>query len=205
MPAGHFADGQLLRERDEVGLGEREARDDLVAAATPASSQPTVAGVSATSRNAAKYAPLRLGRGLRGQPARSTRSTRGAACAPVGVGRERPVGVLQVGQDPLDVQLVGLARQRADREIEKALRGELAVEHASHSVTQRASARQRVARSPAGVATATRGSARRGEFAVADAAAVGQDEQRRRKTAAPRDVGSDAARGVTDTSCTRSA
>ena len=58
--AGHVADGKRLRERDEVGLGKGEARDDLLAPPDARSSQPTVSGVNATARSDAMYAPFWL-------------------------------------------------------------------------------------------------------------------------------------------------
>ena len=117
-PRRHFTQGQILRQRDEVRFGQRQAGDAL--AARPDPRQPGDRGgrpadVSKRGEVGAFYALRRCAiesgfeRGFNGR----------RAPVPLGVRSEFPECLTEVAEDSLDVQFVLFARQRRQRQIDE--------------------------------------------------------------------------------------
>ena len=177
---------EILRERDVVRSPPASGR---APAPRPSQTRRQPRDVAA-SAHAAKRREVRAFEACASRPrrgrSRSTCSTRGASAARVGRGRESPVRRSQLVEDLFDVQLVGLARKRRSARSISRAGGNSPSSIASHSVSH---ALPRVSGSRMSEDSLLSQLAARGvemELAVADAAAVRQDEQRRRHVRVPR-------------------
>ena len=182
LPARHFAHRELHRERDLVGLGQREAGHAFLAAPHPLQPRHAVGRDDGVAIGVEPRRLLALRRGGRqpgaqdGLDPRRTRLTlSGREEAPVGAGR--------VAEDALDVLLVGFGRQRAQRGVEQHGRRDRPLEHVVPQRHPRAAAQQRIGQAldlfeqmrPAAVVEH--------EKAVAETSAIGEDELRPRPPA----------------------
>ena len=94
--AGHAPHGQLLRQRDVVGLGQRQAREPSPSCSTRVSSHATVGRRSRRVTQRREPRRLQARRRARVQAVRSTRSSRGATRVALGRRHESPVSLLRV-------------------------------------------------------------------------------------------------------------
>ena len=192
--AGALPHRQFERQRDVVGLGQRQARHVFGLSPHPFEPRERRLGLRDVAQ---RREPGRLqARGRRRLPGRPA----GPVPAAAQLGRARrtggsPVGLTRIAQDPLDVLLVGFERQRPQCEVDDAggwraaRRRRWRIEHLFPQRDPRGSPRQRVV--DLGQAGGEVLHARQVELepAVADAVAGRQHEARRRQSSRGRHVG----------------